>query len=161
MYIIFTNEIPDLVHDHPVSYQNPEPVCEPCGSTVCYVDNGTFSVGHTDPATLSQKLSEQYGKIADYMATNKLALNGDETHLVVMGSKKTGAHRDEVKLEAGPHTILPSSTEKLLGCQISQDLKWNKHILEGEESLVKQITSCINGLCMLSSRASFQLDSGV
>jgi hypothetical protein len=33
---------------------------------------------------------------------------------------------------------------------------WNKHILEGEESLVKQITSRINGLCMLSSRTSFQ-----
>ena len=94
--------------------------------------------------------------IADYIAGNKLVINGDKTHLVFMGTKKTAAHRDEVKLEAGPHTILSSSTEKLLGCQISQDLKWNKHILEGEESLVKQITSRINGLCMLSSRASFQ-----
>ena len=75
MYIIFTNEIPDLVHDHAVSYLNPEPACEACGSTVCYVDDGTFSVGHTDPSILSQKLSDQYGIIADYMAANKLVIN--------------------------------------------------------------------------------------
>ena len=156
MYIIFTNDIPDLVHDHPVSYQNPEPVCEHCGSTVCYVDDGTYSVGHTDPAILSQKLSDQYEKISEYMAGNKLVINGDKTHLVVMGTKHTAAHRDEVKLEAGPHTILPSTTEKLLGGRISQDLKWNQHILEGDQSLVKQITSRINGLCMLSTRSSFQ-----
>ena len=123
---------------------------------VLCVDDGTYSVGHTDPAILSQKLSDQYEKISDYMAGNKLVINGDKTHLVVMGTKHTAAHRDEVKLEAGPHTILPSTTEKLLGGRISQDLKWNQHILEGDQSLVKQITSRINGLCMLSTRSSFQ-----
>ena len=156
MYIIFTNDIPDLVHNHAVSYLNPEPACVSCGSTVCYVDDGTYSVGHTDPSILSQKLSDQYGIIADYMAANKLVINGDKTHLVVMGTSHTAAHRDDVKLEAGPHTILPSSTEKLLGGRISQDLKWKQHILEGDESLVKQLTSRINGLCMLSSRTSMK-----
>ena len=73
MYIIFTNDIPDLVHDHPVSYQNPEPACVPCGSTVCYVDDGTYSVGHTDPEVLSQKLSAQYDTIADYMGPINLS----------------------------------------------------------------------------------------
>ena len=152
MYIIFTNDIPDLVHDHPVSYQDTEPPCVPCGSTVCYVDDGTFSVGHTDPEVLSQKLSDQYKIIADYMAANSLVINGDKTHLVVMGTKQTAAHRNDVKLEAGPHTILPSSKEKLLGAQISQDLKWNQHILGSDESLTRQLTSLINGLSLLSSR---------
>ena len=50
MYIIFTNDIPDLVHDHAFSFLTPEPACEACGSTVRYVDDGTFSVGHTDPS---------------------------------------------------------------------------------------------------------------
>ena len=129
MYIIFTNEIPDLVHNHPVSYQTPDPACSPCGSTVCYVDDGTFSVGHKDSSILSQKLSEQYSIIADYMNANKLVINADKTHLVVMGTKATAAHRDYVKLEAGPLIITPNTTEKLLGCQISQDLKWKQHIL--------------------------------
>ena len=90
------------------------------------------------------------------MNANKLVINADKTHLVVMGTKATAAHRDDVKLEAGPHTITPSTTEKLLGCQISQDLKWKQHILEGEQSLVKQLTSRMNGLCMMTSRATLQ-----
>ena len=156
MYIIFTNDIPDLVHDHPVSYQDPQPACAPCGSTVCYVDDGTYSVGHSDPAILSQKLSHQYGTIADYMAANKLVINGDKTHLVVMGTRHTAAKRADVRLEAGPHIIQPSPSEKLLGAHISQDLKWKQHILESDQSLVKQITSRINGLAILSPRASLE-----
>ena len=62
------------------------------------------------------------------MAANKLVINGDKTHLVVMGTKATAAKRDEVTLQAGQHTILPSSSEKLLGGQISQDLKWKQHL---------------------------------
>ena len=90
------------------------------------------------------------------MAANKLVINGDKTHLVVMGTKQTAAHRNDVKLEAGPHTILPSPKEKLLGAQISQDLSWNQHILVSDESLTKQLTSRINGLSMLSSRSSLE-----
>ena len=70
MYIIFTNDIPDLVHDHAISYDMPEPHCSGCGSTVCYVDDATFSVSHSDPAILSQKLTNQYKRIMEYMAAN-------------------------------------------------------------------------------------------
>ena len=154
LYIIYTNDIPDLVHNHPVRYQSPHPACTPCGSTVCYVDDGTFSVSHTDTALLSQKLSDQYSKIADYMAANKLVINGEKTHLVVMGSKKSNNQRRNVSLKAGTHVIHPTPTAKLLGAHISQDLKWNHHILGSEDSLIRQLTSRINGLSMLSSKAS-------
>ena len=154
MYILYTNDIPDLVHNHQVTYQNPQPVCAPCGSTVCYVDDGTFSVGHTETDVLSDKLSLQYSLIADYMAANKLVINGDKTHLVVMGSKKSNNWRNSVRLSAGPYTILPTANEKLLGAQISQDMKWNHHILGSDDSLTKQLTSRINGLSMISSRAT-------
>ena len=84
LYILFTNDIPDLVHDHHVSFKSPTPHCADCGSTVCYVDDSTFSLVETDPAVLSQKLTQQYDKISTYMAANKLVINGDKTHLVVM-----------------------------------------------------------------------------
>ena len=68
MYILFTNDIPDLVHDHNIDFAKPRSFCEGCGGTVCYVDDATFSVADKNPATLSIKLSEQYETIADYMA---------------------------------------------------------------------------------------------
>ena len=42
----------------------------------------------SDPAQLSDKLSMQYKNIAEYMGDNKLVINNDKTHLLVMGSKK-------------------------------------------------------------------------
>ena len=112
MYIIFTNDLPDLGHDHAISYKTPQPYCQECGSTVCYVDDATFSVCHSDPEILSSKLTNQYKKIEEYMAANKLVINGDKTHLVVMGPKTCNIKRSEVNLQAGQHLIAPSSTEK-------------------------------------------------
>ena len=89
------------------------------------------------------------------MAANKLVINADKTHLVVMGTKATAARRDEVELQAGEHTIRPTRTEKLLGGNISEDLKWREHLLDNEQSLVRQLTSRINGLVKISHCASF------
>ena len=72
-----------------------------------------------------------------------------------MRTKATAAKRGEVKLQAGQYTILPSSSEKLIGGQISQDLKWKHHLQDSDQSLVRQLTSRINGLCLISSRAIF------
>ena len=156
LYILYTNDIPELAHDHPASYECTQSVCSPCGSTVCYVDDATFSVGHKDPGILSQKLTHQYGLIADYMAANKLVINGEKTHLVVMGAKSKNELRNTISLAAGPHIILPTPTERLLGANICQDLKWNHHIQGDDDSLIKQLTSRVNGLSMLSSRASIE-----
>ena len=155
LYILFTNDIPDLIHDHPISFTSPLPYCPDCGSTVCYVDDSTYSLGETNPEVLSQKLSQQYEKISSYMAANKLVINGDKTHLVVMGTKKTAARRQEVTIQADGFTIDPSKTEKLLGGVICEDMKWKEHILGSDQSLVRQLTSRMNGLLKVSSRAPF------
>ena len=86
---------------------------------MCYVDDSTYSHGEEDPEALSSNLSEQYSKISAYMAANKLVINGDKTHLVVMGKKKMQAKKQEVFIEADGHIIQPSSKEKLLGGMIS------------------------------------------
>ena len=153
LYIIFTNDIPDIVHQHPVDYLSPVPHCLDCGSTVCYVDDSTYSHGESDPVALSNTLSEQYSKVADYMAANKLVINGDKTHLVVLGKKKTAAMKQEVTINADGHTIAPSRSEKLLGGIVSDDMKWKEHLLSSSESLVLQLTRRINGLLKIGSRA--------
>ena len=154
LYVLFTNDIPDLVHDHSISHKSPVPYCKSCGSTVCYVDDCTFSYGHSHPATLSEKLTAQYKIIAEYMAANKLVINSDKTHLVVMGTRATTKYRAEVTIQAGQHIIKPTRVEKLLGGQVSENLKWRDHILGGDQSLVKQLTNRINGLQMIAAKAS-------
>ena len=90
------------------------------------------------------------------MVANKLVINDDKTHLLVLGTKSTAARRAEVSLQAGNHLIMPTKSEKLLGCLINEDLKWKENILGNKQSIIKQVTSRINGLSLVSSRADFR-----
>ena len=145
LYVLFTNDLPDVVHNNhdELSYKEPNLHCAPCGGPVNYVDGGTYTIAHKGPAVLSDILSEKYKAIEEYMISNKLVINGDKTHLVVRRSKKMDMDmpRQAVSLQAGPHTILPSKTEKLLGCNINQNLKWQTQIQTGKKSLTKNLTS--------------------
>ena len=120
LYILYTNDIPDLAHKHPVSVLQPAPYCNECGGTVCYVDDSTYFLASPDPAALSMALTNQYKIISNYMAANNLVINDEKTHLLVLGTKAMKDKRDMVALQAGKHTILPTRQEKLLGCNVSK-----------------------------------------
>ena len=152
MYILYTNDIPDLAHNHGVSVAQPAPYCHECGGTVCYVDDSTYSLAHSNPEVLSSGLTRQYQEIAKYMAANKLVINDDKTHLLVLGTKSMDEKRKLVTMQAGNHTIAPSKKEKLLGCMVSDNLKWRHHILDGEQALVKQLTSRVNALSIVHAQ---------
>ena len=156
MYILYTNDIPDLPHNHPVSAATPAPYCQECGGTVCYVDDSTFSFAHTDPEALSRGLTCQYQVISKYMASNKLVINDEKNHLLVLGTRAMEEKRRRVSMQAGNHTIVPSKQEKLLGCMVSDNLKWRNHILVGDQAIVKQLRGRVNALSMLSSRGDFK-----
>ena len=51
---------------------------------VCHADDATLSAYSKDPAVLKTKLDEHYELIAKYMAMNKLKLNSEKTHLMIM-----------------------------------------------------------------------------
>ena len=74
---------------------------------------------------------------------------------MVMGTRKSATKRGEVSLQAGPFTILPTETEKLLGGQLHQSLEWNQHISDHESSMSRQLTTRINGLKKISANATF------
>merc|ERR1711997_808082 len=92
------------------------------------------------------------------MAKNKLVLNGDKTHLLVLASSKNHKKHENygITLDTGTKIIQPSEYEKLLGGFISNDLSWKEHIRDNEKSLFKVITSRINALSKISTIASFK-----
>ena len=49
--------------------------------------DSTFSFGHPDPEVLTAALTSQYSEISKYMEANRLVINDDKTHLVVMGKQ--------------------------------------------------------------------------
>jgi hypothetical protein len=164
MYIIFTNDLPEIIHEHA-----PNPISEPenskfnvnctiCGTISCYADDSTFSCAGKDSMEMSVFTSEKYLKMADYMTSNKLKLNGDKTHLMVMMNNAARRHHPnfQVQLNTGQEIIEESKSERLLGAQISQNLKWYQHIRDDEKSLLKSLNARLNALKKVSHMASFK-----
>ena len=120
------------------------------------MDDSTYQVSASNPDELSQKLSSQYRKLADYMGDTGLVINDEKTHLLVMGTRKDADKRSEVKVETGTVTITPVPTEKLLGLHIHESLKFSEHCRDNENSLFKKLIPRMNALKMLSKNASFK-----
>ena len=151
LYLVYTNDLPDIIHSHKVDYKKPELHCEEDGSMVNFVDDGTVYIASKDPEEVSNKLSNHYRKIEAYMNSNKLVINSDKTHLLVMaGRGAISARRMEVQVTAGPDIIDQSVSEKLLGGIIHQSGKWNEMIKNNKSSIVKQLSGRLNGLKKLN-----------
>ena len=82
------------------------------------------------------------------MANNKLVLNGDKTHLLIMASEKNHRRHGNygITLNTGTKIIEPQENEKLLGGFISSNLQWKENIRDNNKSLFRILTSRLNAL---------------
>ena len=160
LYIIFTNELPELVHEHEAkNNQLYNMSCPECGNLCCYADDSTFSFWSCSTDTILSKITEQYSVISAFMSNNKLKLNGDKTHLMLLATGNAWRSKltdNSINLNTGQEIIGTSKTEKLLGGLINQNLKWTEHILLSEESLVKKLGTRLNALKQIGKIADFK-----
>ena len=127
-----------------------------CGALVGYVDDGAYTYAHHDPSILSEVLTRKFKLLEEWISGNRLVINADKTHLLVLGSKKISDKRGLVSITAGQFTIKPTESEKLLGCNIHQSLKWNLQIRDHSKSLARQINFRINGLKKIAVNSTFK-----
>ena len=159
-YVCFTNDAPETVHEHGADIDvghefNTQ--CTECGGICCYADDSTYSVAHKDPVSLSAKLTNKYSVMADYMTDNRLKLNDDKTHLLVMTTRGRRLNRNtDVVIRTQTEPIVQSEVEKLLGCFVHQNLKWTEYIQNNENSLISSLKTRLNGLKKISYFASFK-----
>ena len=52
----------------------------------CFADDSTYTVAGKTQEELTEKLSQKYTVIADFLTDNKLKVNDDKTHLLVMST---------------------------------------------------------------------------
>ena len=72
--------------------------------------------------------TRKYDMLEQLMHSNRLVINPDKTHLIVMGSKKHYNLRKNVISVASGHVITPTGSENFLGGQLHQSLTWNHHL---------------------------------
>ena len=93
------------------------------------------------------------------MVSNKLKLNDDKTHLMVMTTsqkRKKSNPNVHVQLTTPAKVITPSSSEILLGATIHQDMKWAEHIQNSKDSLLRSLSTRIEAIRVIGRVASFQ-----
>ena len=73
-----------------------------------------------------------------------------------MGTARHSATRNLVSIDTGTVVIKPIESEKLLGLNIHQSLKWKEHVLSNEKSLVKILTTRLTALKKISRNAPFK-----
>jgi hypothetical protein len=149
LYLCYTTDLPDAIHEHQVDIE--EAYCEEDGAMVNFVDDGTNYFANKDPQVVTTTLSKNYEKIESWMHTNKLVINADKTHYIVVAGKKTARLREEVILETGGYRIDQSESQKLLGAVVSNDGRWNNYVRDHKNSIIKQLNSRINAMKMLQS----------
>ena len=178
LYILFTNDLPEVIHDHVTGSEHEPEVgqgeeqaglqaeegdlqhhqqyhhkCQECGGLCIFADDSTYTVSNRDMDELEQVIKVKYQSIAEYMSRNRLVLNSDKTHLIVITQ---GRNQPRITLDTGSEKIEPRSEERLLGITVSNDLKWSRHIRDGKKSLISILTSRINALNKVASYSSFK-----
>ena len=99
LFLMANTDLPDVIHSHSVDYKEPMAYCQEDGNMINFVDDGTAYVSDKNPDTLSEMLNNHYRKIEQYMHSNKLVINSDKTHLLVMaGRGAIAARKMEVQL---------------------------------------------------------------
>ena len=119
---------------------------------VNFVDDGTAYVSDKSPEVVSQKLTNHYSLIEGYMHSNKLVINSDKSHLIVLaGRGAVGARRMDVEVRAGQDIVEQSESEKLLGGVIHNSGRWNEMIRNNKMSIVSQLTGRLNAIKKLKN----------
>ena len=131
LYILFTNEIPEVIHNEcdpdrvtgsqgQDTWPNYNMACKSCGSIGCYADDTTYTCSGKLSAALTDKLTNKYQLMSDFLVSNKLKLNDDKTHLMVMSTSQArairrGGSKDSsmVQIRTPSEVIETSESEKL------------------------------------------------
>ena len=128
-------------------------------ASVVYVDDTTLTCSDKSSEDLTKKLTIKYEKIATFMRDNKLKLNDDKLHLIVIDTSCSKIKYEEsrkVRIYTSNAVIEPSKTEKLLGCWVHDSLKWSEHLTNASENMVKSLNTRLGALKKICRLTTFR-----
>ena len=123
------------------------------------IDDSTNIISHFDCEVLRKYLSMYYVLLENFYTINKLKINDDKTHLVVITSSQKRARTQSanlVEIRTPDKIIKPQKNEKLLGCRIQDDMRWTQYLRDNDENIMKQLNQKLSALQLLSKLADFK-----
>ena len=163
LYSVLTSDLPDCIHPHATTNFETPTHCRKDGDMATFVDDSTSYFGHADPLVVKEVTQRNYNATENYMHSNKLKINGEKSHLLVLtkgdsvaGGAAAAQRREVVTLEAGGKLIKGSEHERLLGAIVHQNGNWRMMIRDGKRSITKQLACRIGALKIIAKNADKQ-----
>ena len=145
LYLLYTLDLPLLFYNSKLTIKQQNSNKEPTSTT--YVDDTTTTITLNKDDLYQNQINNTVNKLMDYMNANLLTMNQDKTQLMII--TKNLNIKDKLQINTPTKTILPTNSFKYLGIMIKDDLKWNLHIKDSKEALIKQMTTRINSIKLL------------
>ena len=96
-----------------------------------YADDSTMTVSASTTEEISASLTDNCALVSGWMVGNRLKLNADKTHLMVVGTGARLRAQDQgldVVMDGIRLQESEDKAELLLGCYIEPNLKWHKQV---------------------------------
>ena len=159
LYTVYTNDFPEVVHEQECNEGKEEggsirfkTMCDKCGAVVCFADDSTYTVISKDTDILTHKVNKKFEEIANYLGDQRLSVNRDKTHLLVLTTGQRRRHlEDEIKIQTVEEVIKPTERERLLGIELEENMGFESHI----NNLVGKLKTGIKALKLTSKIANF------
>ena len=100
-----------------------------------YVDDGSTVARGATEEQLVRNITEDFGRIRNYLQKHRMVINADKTQLMEIKSK--GETPLEIILEGA--TISSQASIKILGVTVNNQLGFDEHLWKGKGSLVRKI----------------------
>ena len=97
-----------------------------------YADDTTLYICGVDNGVLQSKIQEDLDRISVWLAQNKLSLNIDKTHFMILGTQqRIKAHDNGINplsLKFNGNALSRVRSTKCLGVIIDENLLWHEHV---------------------------------
>ena len=140
-----------------VIMSNDFPACHDEGEAVVYVDDDSDFVSDKDPNVLIEKIQAEASNSSQWLKDNRLCVAGEKSKLLVLGTREmrlAKLDRNDMEIVVDGKLVTESSSEKLLGLVMNNNLTWKNHLYgDGENTgLIPQLA---RRLGMLKRLAKF------
>jgi len=113
------------------------------GKLQCYADDSFLTVKASSIEELKAKLEEEGSRVLEYFASNNLIANAEKSDLLIFRPSKETI---DISIQLNGTEIQESKVSRILGVQVSRNLKWKTH----REKLAKDVNYRIGKLARLS-----------
>ena len=154
LFIIYTLDLPYIFNDEKLSIQQEETTSRP--KSTLYIDDNIIHITPFENLNLQQAVDWTINRVHTYMNANKLKLNKDKTKIMILAKNPATRKTITIKTPDTQEDITHSSKLKILGIEIEESLNWKYYLVDGPQSILKQIKTRLNSLKLLKKYSTVQ-----